>query len=140
MEPELVGHTEAHEEDAEVGEKPTGVADDLQDGGGFVGGKGGLVEGESFVAQGVVHVDEGLLFLGGVGMVGDDFTGKVEGDFSAGVFVVGEVEEFDFEGVVVALKTEGDFVFALIGLDGLGGKAVVKDVGKEPDSEGCIAF
>ena len=140
VEPELVGHTEAHEEDAEVGEKPTGVADDLQDGGGFVGGKGGLVEGESFVAQGVVHVDEGLLFFGGVGMVGDDFAGEVEGDFGAGVFVVGEVEEFDFEGVVVALKAEGDFVFALIGLDGLCGEAVVNDVGEEPDPEGCIAF
>jgi hypothetical protein len=88
----------------------------------------------------MVHVDEGLLFFGGVGMVGNDLAGEVKGDLGAGVFIVGEVDEFDFEGVVVALKAEGDFVVALGGLDGLWGEAFVNNVGEEPDPEGCFTF
>ena len=58
---------------------------------------------------------------------------------SVPVFVVGKVEEFDFEGVIVALETKGNFVVAIGGLDGLGGEALVENIGEEPGTEGVFA-
>ena len=73
MKSELKGHAESHEKDADIREQPAGVANHLENGGGFVGGKGGLIESESFVPKRVVHVDECLLIFCRVGVVGDYF-------------------------------------------------------------------
>ena len=41
---------------------------------------------------------------------------------------MGEVEEFEFEGVVVSLKTKGDLVIAFAGLNCLRWEAIVDNI------------
>lgn len=107
MESELIAHAKAHEENTDVGEQPTRVTDNLEDRGALVFGEGSLIEGEPRVAERVIHVDQSLGVAIRVEGVNDDFAGEVEGDLSAGIPVVGEIDQFDFKGVVVTLEAKG---------------------------------
>ena len=100
MHAELDAHAEAHEQDADVGEDPARIAHDLKNRGRVLIGKGGLIEGEPLVAERVVHVDERHLVLGVVLVIDHDFTGEIEGNLGAWVFVVLEIDQVDREWIV----------------------------------------
>ena len=105
VEAELNEEAENDEGARDIRGDPSGVLDDLKDGGAVVVGEAGLVDGASGNAERVIHVDEHGAGVAG-GSAQCEAAGEAARDVSAAVTLMNEFVEGEAEGVVDATGAE----------------------------------
>jgi len=102
VERELINESQRDDHAGDVGSLVARIADHLQHGAAVVRFETGLVVSGSLIAQRVVHVDEHLARLVVFRIHEIQLAGEVFRDLCARIRFMGEVQQFEAVGIVVA--------------------------------------
>ena len=132
---ELDDQAQSHQHAGEVGREPTGVVDDLQDGAVVVRVEARLVVGFARIAQRVVHVDQHLALLAGLGALQQDPAGEVLGNVRPRIHIMLELEKLDAVGLVMPARPQRELIGPLVQGEVL---RLLDELGNQPGAERAL--